>query len=531
MKPRTLMLGGSRFAVEGLNPSATWLDRLRLLKTNWWIHAAMLVGVAVGFFHGWLKLVIRSPITTFAVDIFLIIALLGIVVRKDARDRLLPTGAVGSALSGFYILCVGYLFLGLAIPGSPPLLLTSVALRGWCFATLMFVVGYHLIRSGDQLRVYFLWIVLLGLVTAIYGIRQTPEDVARIIQAIPELRIQYETQRYVDEAGNLQLRRFSTFISSGAFGGAMSSVAIIALAMFTDANMSKRDRWLFLIAAIPMTYAISLSGARSALISAGIGFLFLLIFRRSFTLLAVAMAVLVIGVALGSSQTGGGALDRIKTLQESGGIWSRFWIPTSIGVEYAAQNPMGGGLGKTGHLPAFLVGRSGYSDFVQADGDLGRLLIELGVPGLISYGWLLAAAGLQALRGSKQTAGTPNNCLALACSAMFVLSLITFPTGSPFVGIPMGLLVWFFFGATLRLAEQSNPALRQNANTVRGSLSRAEDSTTRHAASQPLPTVKRRRFLYAGASSTGSSTTPERRSPETNRSSYRRLFSRPPKES
>ncbi len=528
MKPRALLLGGSRFAVEELAPSAKWLDRLRLLKANWWIHAAMLVGIAIGFFHGWLKIAVRSPITTFAVDIFLIIALLGIVIRKDARDRLLPAGAVGSALTGFYTLCVGYLFLGLAIPGSPPMLLAAVAVRGWCFATLMFVVGYHLIRSGDQLRAYFLWIVLLGVITAIYGIRQTPEDVARIIQAIPELRIQYETQRYVDEAGNLQLRRFSTFISSGAFGGAMSSVAIIALAMFTDANMSKRDRSLFLISAVPMTYAISLSGARSALISAGVGFLFLLMFRRSFMLLAVALAVMVIGIALGSSQTGGGALDRIRTLQESSGIWSRFWIPTSIGVEYATQNPLGGGLGKTGHLPAFLVGRSGYSDFVQADGDLGRLLIELGLPGLLSYGWLLAAAGLQALRVSRQTGGTPNNCLALACSAMFVLALITFPTGSPFVGIPMGLLVWFFFGATLRLAEQRQD-LRQDLLAKRGRPSVAKNTPAGNAEPQSMP--GRRRFLYASAKSADPTSAAEPIQASARRTGHRRLFSRPPKES
>ena len=147
-----------------------------ILKSDRLINGVVLLAIVVGFFHGWLKVTFQSPATTFLFDGLLGVALALVYFKKrEARAPFFLRTRVGKALLAFYGLCILYLF----VPGGPPLLVGVAALRGWCFASLMYCLGFHLTQSVTQIKGYFYVLVMLGVMTAIYGIRQSPEEIQR----------------------------------------------------------------------------------------------------------------------------------------------------------------------------------------------------------------------------------------------------------------------------------------------------------------------------------------------------------------
>ena len=130
-----------------------------------------------------------------------------------------------------------------------------------------------------------------------------------------------------------------------------------------------------------MCYGLVLSGARSALVMLGMGFATIAWYRRRLQTFLLIPAMLLFALNYGINKTGGGASERYESLLDKETVLLRMAIPTIIGWNSLKENPLGYGLGKSGYsVPFFLSGRTGYSDFKAADGDLGCLMIEMGIP-------------------------------------------------------------------------------------------------------------------------------------------------------
>ncbi len=417
------------------------------------INTVMATAITVGFLHGWLKLKFPSPATTFLFDLLLCVALGLSYFQRGRRGTFLPAGPIGSALKAFYLLCMIYLVL----PLGPPLLVHVAAVRGWCFATLMFVLGYRLTNSIAQVKGYFIVLILLGVITAIYGIRQTPEEVELMQRMDPNFAERYKDPFYYTSKGR-QLRAFSTFVSPGSFGGTMAYVIIFGIVLVSDRQAGKLERALILAAIVPISYAMVKSGSRSALISVVFGFALIAWYRRNLQNFVLIPACIVLALKLSSEFMGGSAAERYSTLLKFEEVYARNAIPTSIGWEYMSENLLGGGLGKSTYsVPSFISARANYSDWIFCDGDLGRLMIELGVPGLLFFGMIIFAALKSTFRILNEMRDAAAGTVGLACAACIVMSLASFPSGSPFLGIPMGVLVWFFLGTLQKLSEDHAP--------------------------------------------------------------------------
>jgi hypothetical protein len=423
---------------------------LAILQSNALINGVMLLAIIVGFFHGWLKLKFPNPVTTFLFDGLLGIALLLTYAKKrDGRPFFLKT-RVGKALIAFYVLCVAYMFM----PGGPPMIICLASLRGWCFASLMYCLGFHITSTLTQIKGYFYVLVILGVITAAYGIRQNPDEIRQRMMQDAAFAERYRGIYYETSSGKLELRRFSTFVSSGAFGGVMAFVSAFAIVLFTDPRENKTERTLLTLALAPMNWAIVLTGARSALIMLGAGFATIAWYRRRFQTFIIIPAILIFALNYGMKQTAGHAGERFETLLDKETVVMRMLIPTMLGWESIKDNPFGYGVGKSGYsVPFFLVGRTTYKDFRRADGDLGALMIEMGLVGMLVFGRVLWAASKTVYDILIQLRGSPVSTIALACAASIVVSIITFPIGSPFLSIPTGALTWFFLGTLQKLAD------------------------------------------------------------------------------
>jgi len=423
---------------------------MAILKGGAFPNLIVAVGITVGFFHGYLKIRFPSPITTFAFDLVMGFALV-VVLLQNKKGDIFPRGVIGSALVVFYAVCV----LSLAIPIGPPLLIKAAAIRGWCYATFMFGLGYHLTHSLNQVKGYFYVVILLGVITAVIGIRQNPKELEAQMAQDDQMAARYG-QSYFGTKGGREFRRYSTFISAGAFGGTMAFVMVFAIALLSDPLVKKAERVALALTVVPIAYGLILSGARTALMNVGFGFAVIGWYRRSLQNFIVIPAIVVLAFKLGSSVSSGALDDRYGSLLQFEPIFYRNWIPTKLGLEYMAVHPLGGGLGTSGYsIPFFLLNRvsAEYDDWYGADGDLGRLMIELGVPGLIFFGRVLWLALAASYRWLVELRGTPVGSVALASAACVVVALADFPSGSPFLSIPCGALTWFFLGTLNKLAD------------------------------------------------------------------------------
>ncbi|HEY1174192.1 MAG TPA: hypothetical protein VGH19_22695 [Verrucomicrobiae bacterium] len=436
--------------VEGLSVSLK--ERLLgLLQSDPVVNGVVALAITVGFFHGWLKIRFPGPATTFFFDALLCVALVLTYFKQGRNESFMPEGPVGNALKMFYLVCFIYLLLPMGVPA----IIGLAAMRGWCFATLMFCLGYKLTKSVRQVKSYFYVLIILGLVTAVYGLQQTPQEVDHEMEENPLFAERYQFTYYHTSKGR-QLRIFSTFVSSGAFAGTMAYVAIFALAMATDKKTGKTERILLFLVTAPIAYAMLKSGARSALISFAIGFAVIAWYRRNLMNLVVLPLAVVLVLKLVALHTGGSATERFQSLLKFEEVYYRISIPTSVGWRHMSDdNWFGGGIGRSGHsVPMFLAQKVKFRDYWPADGDLGRLMIEMGVIGLIAFGTVMYRS-LRLVYNSLETLrDTEVSTVSLASGGCVVMAIITIPSGSPFLGIPMGALVWFFVGTLQKLTAE-----------------------------------------------------------------------------
>ena len=449
----------------------TIMERVRaLVSSKPLLNLTLVVAICVGFFHGWLKLHVRHPAVTFAFDAILLVALGLAYTGLDRRTRIVPGGKVGAGLFLFYGVCIAYA----AAPFGPPILMSIAALRGWCFASLMYILGYHMTRNLTQVTAYFYVLIVLGVITAIYGIRQNPEEVARMIQQDEFLAVRLQGTYFATEGGRAELRRFSTVVSSGVFGSVMAYVITFALALLTDEREKKWQKALVGAAILPMAYGLVLTGARSSMASLGIGFAVVIWYRRKAMTLMIVPLALYLAMKWGSDVTEGAAMERFGTLVQKETISGRYTWPVLTAINVIMENPLGGGLGRSGYsIPFFLASRLQYKDLRPGEGDLPCLAIEMGVVGIIVFARLIYLAAKLVFDCLHALRDTPAASLALACGGVWIVTIIVFPIGSPFLSIPTGALTWFFLGTLQRIAHQheaSAPALPP-ANKNPGSTS------------------------------------------------------------
>ena len=113
--------------------------------------------------------------------------------------------------------------------------------------------------------------IVLGVIVSLYGMRQTPDEIKRLMESDPDYAQRYITSFYASKEGEGQMRVFSTFVSAAAFGSTVANVVISAVALMSATETSRREKRLIMLAILPMVYGMVLSGSRTSLITLGVG--------------------------------------------------------------------------------------------------------------------------------------------------------------------------------------------------------------------------------------------------------------------
>lgn len=442
--------------IPSVASAPSWKEKLRpkylysLIADNPGAHFLLISALVIGFFHGWLKM--RFPgvrVIVFAYDVPLMAAL-GLSLLKITKGHsLFPKSRTSSALQLVLAVCILYGML----PNEIPLLVRLAAFRGWALVPLTYLMGYHLLKTRDQVYFYGTLILLLSVATAIYGTRQDPAELRKMAESNATLEMVMKGSFYGDEDGT-KFRVFSTFVSAGAFGATMAYSVLIGLARISSPGTSWLNRMLIAALLVPISYGILLSASRSATIIAGISALLIAWYRKALITFAILPAAALAILMVLSSKSGTSSVSRMSAAADPQVLMSRVGIVIRPAFNRLLDNPLGSGLGRSGHgLPSALGYLTARFNWRPIDGDVGRVAVDFGIFGLVAFAAMFIAGTQDSFLWMKRLRGTEFDTAAVTAGAMFVTAFISFPTGSPFLAIPMGAIIWFHLGALNRLYD------------------------------------------------------------------------------
>lgn len=423
-----------------------------LLRDRLLANLLFLSALVIGFLHGWLKMKYQYTWMTFAYDVPMLLALVLVLFQLKRGDKLFPDCQVSTSLK----VLVGFATFYTLVPFGVPLLAGVASLRGWCFAPLMMLLGYHLVRSVRQMEIFVFIVLLLGTGTAIYGaFFQTEAEIRAMMALSPELEFRLRGTFYSTKSGAAEFRRFSTYVTAAVFGSVMAICTTIAVSwlMMPKAGWFQR---IFLLGCGGMcAYAMLLTGSRTSLLLTILGVVLGSVFRKGGFKLLVVPAGLLGLLLVGLLISGSNRLDRFSTLLNAEEVIGRVGIVLKPAVAQLLKYPVGGGLGRSGHgIPAVLYGRIPSFDLRTTDGDIGRLIIDMGICGLVVYVVMLHAGLSDSIRWLWKLRESNLAAIASPIGVIFILGLAQVVTGSPYLGIPAGMLMWILFGGLRRMVEE-----------------------------------------------------------------------------
>ena len=138
--------------------------------------------------------------------------------------------------------------------------------------------------------------------------------------------------------------------------------------------------------------------------------------------------------------------------------FNRTYLPMRMAVRYARDHPLGSGVA-AGHAAGRILwgefkGRTGQTeDIPWSENEWGRALIELGVPGVILYAWLVFSVLRAMYRAYQQCKTVEYRWLAAGLLSACLGVVGRLAVGAALYTWPEGILFWIFAAMCMRLPE------------------------------------------------------------------------------
>ena len=296
-------------------------------------------------------------------------------------------------------------------------LIQIVGLRGNIFLLPFIVFGARL--TGDDVYKLALWLSVCNLAAGVFAAVQF---VVGVEPFFPQNAVTDIIYRSKDLADYTAYRIPSSFSSAHAYAATMvMSIAVIAGA-WVQPHYGKWQGRLMAAALLMSMLGVFMSATRvNALI------LFILVLTTIFSGRipgAYRFRYLIVLAAVGYLVAGQERMQRFTTLQDPEFLSERLVGSVNLTfVELARRYPMGNGLGGGGtSVPYFLQNR--IRNVVTMENEYARILLELGVPGLLMWAvFLVWVFTRRHIRGSDMF-NFGRRLAYVACACTFALGLI-----------------------------------------------------------------------------------------------------------
>jgi len=417
----------------------------------------------LGLVDGYLKLRTGSSSVTLVRDLMLYAIAAGFLVRAAVRRESLKL----PPLTGWVIAWFVVVAVQLANPGNGTLLHSVASVRPHIEWVPLFFFGYAIFRSKARLRNFLMLLLVIAAVNGVVGFIQlnlTPEQLSAWGPGY-EKALNGESsvaqRTFTDEEGELHTRPFALGGDFG-FGGIVGMIAIPAALALLSLTRRAGPRFAIGLLAAGAVLGVATSEARTAVIGSVVvvlAFAALTVTSRTGlrTVFAVALAVLVAYVTVGylGSNTKQGSFDRYNSISSPSEALSTSYdyrkntlakIP-----DYAAQFPLGAGIGSNGPAASFSGGTARRLD---AESEFNFLLIEVGLPGLaVMLGFNLTLLYLSITRIRRIADREVRLLLTAFAAPLFAFSATWFvgiataaSPAAPYLWLTAGVLSFWLLG-------------------------------------------------------------------------------------
>jgi hypothetical protein len=426
-----------------------WTD---VLHQDAAVHLALMASITAATFQGYLKDRFAGPLPYALADLAFVAAAAFWFGRMALRrEPIRGPGAVPTILLVVIALPVLYLLH----PGAP-LIVELAGVRAWAEFPVAALIALSVIRTRGQVRAYIGLIVLLCVITAIYGVVQYRGGVDAAVGVTELARRRHgATVLYsVDQTGTSDFRAFSTFTFPAPFAGMMVFGMLLAAGAAVSRTAPRLLRWACALAFPLLFVGMTVSGTRAALVVLLLGMLLLGWYRGVGLRQLSLVPPILVSLHVGALVTAGRIVERWTTLiLQEGTLWSYVTQPLRIAARVLAQAPFGLGLGRTGvGVPFGIVSSQPPGYFVFSDGDIGRAAVEMGIVGLVLLAVIVFGILPTVARATRVLRNTHSEDLGLGIGPLLLATGVLLLIGSPFSSAPHGILWWFLAGAMFKLA-------------------------------------------------------------------------------
>lgn len=405
--------------------------------------------LVLGFFLGPLKLIGTSWLSYLSADGLALLIIVVVFSLRIAKGKPL---FVASPLSLPLLLLAAYCVLELANPEAP-FLRSVLGLRSWLMYLGFYFVGFYTFRSVKQLERLYSLLIVLGVVTALYGVyqwRAGPQAFASWSEYYGEYaRLAWYTQ------SDRVFRAFSTFVAAGTFGGNMAVVMILAFSVAMSREV--RSVWRVLAAAAfpVMGVGIAASGSRGPvallLLSAAAALVMIAGVKPKLAVMAKVLPMLAVAVFLIVLLVGPVVGQRFSTIFDPEQFFWKWFGPFTRGLSIAREHPFGMGLGYTAGVPRFIANPA-LRDLpgTNLDSGYGSAAAELGFIGLVLFGYFAVTVGIRGFRTwiSLPPGRTKDLLLGPALyAATYPMVSVIF---QPQAALPGSIYFWLLIGMLFR---------------------------------------------------------------------------------
>jgi hypothetical protein len=424
-----------------------WTD---IFRTDTPVHAGIMASIVAGTFQGYLKDRMPGFLPYALADACFVAAAAfwfgSLVIRRE------PIRGPG-IVPGVVLAAVLVPALYMLHPGSP-LVLEVAGLRAWAEFPVALLMALTIIRSPGQMRAYVGLILLLCVITAVYGLQQ--------YRVGPEAALSTELARVRHGAtvfyglagtGESEFRAYSTFTFPAPFAQMMVFGVLLAAGVALAAERPRPHRILAALL-IPLFFVgITVSGTRAAVIVLMLGLLILARYRGLSVRQVLLIPVLVIALYGSSLLTAGRVFERWRSLVlQEGLLWTYVYAPVTIAARALEEAPFGMGLGRSGVGVPYTIVQSYAPGFIRgSDGDVGRAAVEMGGFGILLVIALMVSLLPYAIRALRQLRHSALEDAALGAGALVVATGLLLLIGSPLSSAPHATIWWFMLGALLKL--------------------------------------------------------------------------------
>ncbi len=442
---------GTQLTVDttGTQLTGRWTD---VFRGDTLIHLGIMGSIAGGTFQGFLKDRIAGPLPYAIAELFFFAAF--IVWFATIAIRHIPIRGPGS-VPAIVLIAVFVPAAYMLHPGAP-LTVELAGLRAWAEFPIACLIALTVIRNPGQVRAYVGLILLLCVITAVYGIMQYRAGPEAVFGSSALAQLRHGSTVFYNLAGSSvrSFRAYSTFTFPAPFASMMVFGMLLAAGVATSKARSRSLRWLCALA-IPLFFVgMTVSGTRAALVVLVFGLAILAWYRGLSIGYLVLIPLGLVAAHIGTLITAGRALQRFgSVLAEESLLWTYLTAPVRTALQYLPEHPFGIGLGRTGiGVPFAITNRMPQDYFVFTDGDIGRAAVEMGVIGVLLLALVLFGLVRYAPYALRMLRNTAADDVALGIGALLLSAAVLVLIGSPLSSAPHGLIWWFLFGALLKLS-------------------------------------------------------------------------------